>query len=294
VGPDHPAYANGTGRTLRTDRDVPPGGKIAGYAGLLRRGVWLRDHMRRDLADGNHKDWIIDPSVGGNDTREICDWRGVPGATGATVELGRPDGVSLGVPSEMFVFACAKGLKKGDELLLDYGPHYWDRAGHVITHIQYYSLRACREDAEECAEFFKVWWAANAVGEEACFTYETLAACERMFHYPTALLNRVRKLGWQARRTPLAGVRRVGADNVSGGVLESCDRAPGVAPLHFCAEKGFPLVTATIGNLPAVVYQSSKAYCVPYVLSGCRLSLRFPRSTCHLLALTGQGLGYYK
>jgi hypothetical protein len=121
------------------------------------------------------------------------------------------------------------------------------------------------------AEFFQVWWAANAVGEKADFTFETLAACERIFTFPAALLNRVRDLGWEAKRTPLAGVRMAGTDNVSGGVVENCDGALEVATRHFDVgallfgvESGSPKVLATISNLPAVVYQSSKAYCVPY------------------------------
>jgi hypothetical protein len=179
----------------------------------------------------------------------------------------------------MFLYASWGGVKKGSELLLDYGPDYCIRAAHVPTHIRYYSPKACHPGTK-WAEFFTVWWAANGVGEKACFTYETLAACKRLFVHPKALLKRVRRLGWQARRTPLAGVRMVGgADDVSGGVVESCGGAPGVAPQHFGADAKCPLVLdGAVSPLPAVVYQSSKAYCVPYsyfnvlALAGCGLN----------------------
>jgi hypothetical protein len=68
-----------------------------------------------------------------------------------------------------------------------------------------------------------------------------------------------------AKRTPVAGMRTEGAVNVvGGGVVGSCDRAPVLADPYFGDVVLSPLVTATIGNLPAVVYQSSEAYCVPY------------------------------
>jgi hypothetical protein len=279
------------------DRYVPTNHVVTPYTGRLRPGRWQRDRLKRHLAEGNKEGWVIDPSEGGNATREICDWRGVPGATGPTVYLRRPYGVPPNVPYGMLLFAEAPGLKKGDELLLDYGPDYWTRVGHTPTHIQHYSLSACLGNNAR-AEFFKLWWAANAVGDRADFTYETLAFCQRLFDKHETLLNRVRNLGHKGKRTPVAGARRgremralggpaperlEGADNVSGGAVVSCGGAPGVAPLHCGAEKVLPQVTVTIGNLPAVVYQSSKAYCVPYAffnvldLAGCRLSLAHRR-----------------
>jgi hypothetical protein len=163
------------------------------------------------------------------------------------------------------VFACAAGLTKGDELLLDYGIAYWIRAGHVATHIRHYSLSAALDD-DVVTEFFTLWWAANGIGEKADFTYETRATCESLFEHATTLLDRVRELGYLAKRTPLAGMRTEGAVNVvGGGVVGSCDRAPGVlADPHFGDVVLLPLVTATVSNLPAVVYQSSTAYCVLY------------------------------
>jgi hypothetical protein len=65
---------------------------------------------------------------------------------------------------------------------------------------------------------------------------------------------------------------------VSGGVIENCDRAPEVASHNFGSVGHLPLVLDTLSNLPAVVYQSSKDYCVLYSFFNMLVVLSVPES----------------
>lgn len=71
----------------------------------------------------------IDASKAGNESKYVNDPNGVPGANGANVGFERAD-EDVGV-FEVVHLRALRDISSGEELLVSYGSHYWDRSDDI-------------------------------------------------------------------------------------------------------------------------------------------------------------------